>query len=178
MKDLNKAYFAGGCFWCTEAIFSRLKGVIEVYPGYTGGGVAYPKYKQVCLDITGHAEAVEILYDQTIISYKTLLEVFFSTHNPTTLNKQGNDIGSQYRSAIYCVNEDELKSAKSYVNELNDKKIFSELIVTELKMLTRFYKAEIEHKGYYDLNSNQPYCAAIISPKIKKLMEQNKKILK
>ena len=178
MKDLNKAYFAGGCFWCTEAIFSRLKGVIEVYPGYTGGGVANPKYKQVCLGITGHAEAVEILYNQTIISYKTLLEVFFSTHNPTTLNKQGNDIGTQYRSAIYCVNEDELKSAKIYVNELNDKKLFSELIVTELKMLTRFYKAEIEHKDYYDINTNQPYCTAIISPKIKKLMEQNKEILK
>ena len=105
MKDLNKAYFAGGCFWCTEAVFSRIKGVIEVYPGYTGGGVANPKYKQVCLGITGHAEAVEILYDQTIISYKTLLEIFFNTHNPTTLNKQGNDIGTQYRSAIYCVNE-------------------------------------------------------------------------
>jgi len=178
MNNINKAYFAGGCFWCSEAIFSRLNGVIDVFPGYTGGGVANPKYKQVCLGITGHAEAVEILYDHTIISYNTLLEVFFSTHNPTTLNKQGNDIGTQYRSAIYCVNEEELKLANSYVNELNDKKTFSELIVTELKLLTRFYKAEIEHKDYYDLNSNQPYCAAIISPKIKKLMEQNKEILK
>ena len=97
---VEDAVLAGGCFWCTEAIFSRLKGVNDVYPGYTGGGVANPKYKQVCLGITGHAEAVEILYDQSIISYKTLLEVFFSTHNPTTLNRQGNDIGSQYRSCL------------------------------------------------------------------------------
>jgi len=178
MKNLKKAYFAGGCFWCTEAIFSRLKGVYDVYPGYTGGGVANPKYKQVCLGITGHAEAVEILYDQSIISYNTLLEVFFRTHNPTTLNKQGNDIGTQYRSAIYCITENELKIAKSYINELIVEKVFTNLIVTEVNMLTRFYNAEIEHKEYFDLNTNQPYCAAVISPKIRKLMQQNKEILK
>ena len=173
-----KATFGAGCFWHVEDLLSKTKGVTSTAVGYIGGQLLNPTYEEVCTDQTGHAEAVEILYDQTIISYKTLLEIFFSTHNPTTLNKQGNDIGTQYRSAIYCVNEEELKLAKIYVNELSDKKIFLDTIVTEINMLTRFYKAEIEHKDYYNLNSNQPYCAAIISPKIKKLMEQNKEILK
>ena len=178
IDGLDRAYFASGCFWCVEAVYESLKGVKESISGYSGGHTQNPTYASSNTGRTGHAEAVEILYDQTIISYKTLLEIFFSTHNPTTLNKQGNDIGTQYRSAIYCVNEEELKLAKIYVNELSDKKIFLDTIVTEINMLTRFYKAEIEHKDYYNLNSNQPYCAAIISPKIKKLMEQNKEILK
>lgn len=173
MNNKNKAYFAGGCFWCTEAIFSRLKGVIGVSPGYTGGGVANPKYKQVCLGITGHAEAVEIIYDKDIIKYDTLLEVFFSTHDPTTLNQQGNDKGTQYRSAIFCLNDSELQLANNYIINLMD-----DNIVTEVKLLDRFYNAEVEHKEYYDHNSNQPYCLAVIAPKINKLMQNNKEFIK
>jgi peptide-methionine (S)-S-oxide reductase len=178
MSNLKKAYLAGGCFWCTEAIFSRLKGVIGVLPGYTGGGVAFPKYKQICLGITGHAEAIEIVYDKDIVSYTTLLEVFFSTHDPTTLNQQGNDRGTQYRSAIFCTDEAEVLVANNYIKKLTSGNIFKNLITTEVSLLIRFYEAEIEHKDYYDLNSNQPYCNAVISPKIKKLIENNQGLLK
>lgn len=178
MKDLKKAYFAGGCFWCTEAIFSRIKGVIKVLPGYTGGGVANPKYKQVCLGITGHAEAVEISFDEKIISYNALLEVFFDTHNPTSLNKQGNDLGTQYRSAIYCHDEVQKNRVNDFIVKLTDLKRFPKKIVTEVNILNKFYVAEIEHKEYYDLNFNQPYCRAVISPKIKKFMDSNKKLIK
>ena len=130
------------------------------------------------MGITGHAEAIEVVYDKDLVSYTTLLEVFFSTHDPTTLNQQGNDRGTQYRSAIFCNDEAEVLIANNYIKKLTEDNIFQNLITTEVSLLIRFYEAEIEHKDYYDLNSNQPYCNAVISPKIKKLIENNQDLLK
>ena len=178
MNNISKIYLAGGCFWCTEAVFKLLKGVHSVVPGYTGGGVANPKYKQVCLGITGHAEAVEVTYNLKEINLKTLLDVFFLTHNPTTLNRQGNDIGTQYRSAIFCLNDIDINICNEYINSLTKKMKFNSNIVTTVEKLNKFYLAEIEHKDYYNLNKNQPYCSAIIGPKVRKFMENKPNLIK
>jgi peptide-methionine (S)-S-oxide reductase len=165
------ATFAGGCFWCTETLFARLYGVDEVIPGYTGGNIKNPAYKEVCTGRTGHAECVQITFNETSIAYKTLLEVFFDTHDPTTLNRQGNDIGTQYRSGIFYHSNEQKEIAETFIKDLEQQQRFSSPIVTEITAFDTFYAAEIEHKDYYNLNKNQPYCAAVISPKVKKLLK-------
>ena len=168
-STISSAVFAGGCFWCTEAVFKRIAGVKEVVSGYTGGHVKNPSYREVCMEITGHAEAVKITYDKSLVSYDILLEVFFATHDPTTPNRQGNDVGTQYRSGIFYTDEIQKTIAENYIETLEAQKVFPGSIVTEVSPLDVFYEAEDNHQDYYDLHSNQPYCQFIISPKLKKL---------
>lgn len=165
---MEKATFAGGCFWCTETIFSELEGIRSVTSGYTGGTVENPTYKQVCEGSTGHAEAIEIIFDSTIISYRELLEIFFATHNPTTLNRQGNDIGTQYRSEIFYHSEEQKQQAEDFIKLLENETIFDAPILTQLSEATTFYKAEDYHQGYFNENPTQPYCQAVINPKVQK----------
>ena len=168
----EKAVFANGCFWCTEAIFKRVKGVESIMPGYAGGTVPNPTYEQVCNGNTGYAEAIEIEYDPKEISYEELLEIFFATHDPTTLNRQGNDVGTQYRSAIFFNNEEEKSIAKKVIDKLTADKLFDNPIVTTLEPLEKFYPAENYHHDYFDQNRDQPYCQFVISPKIQKFKEK------
>ncbi|MBI5730792.1 MAG: peptide-methionine (S)-S-oxide reductase MsrA [Ignavibacteriales bacterium] len=171
MNDQNKyevATFGAGCFWCTEAVFQRLKGVVKVESGYSGGTVPDPTYEAVCTGKTGHAECTQITYDQKIISYKELLEVFWKTHDPTTLNRQGADSGTQYRSAIFYHDDVQKQLAEKYKNELEAANIWSDPIVTEISQFKKFYKAEDYHQNYYNQNGNQPYCSFVITPKIEK----------
>lgn len=173
---IKTCYFGGGCFWCTEAIFKNINGVISIYPGYMGGDTKNPTYKQVCEGYTGHAEIVKIDYNSSIISFKDLLSVFFSTHDPTTLNRQGNDIGTQYRSSVFTNDDNEVKILKNYIEELD--KTFEKKIVTTIEDLSEFYLAEDYHHNYYDLNKNVPYCSVVIGPKIKKLLNSKNSFLK
>jgi peptide-methionine (S)-S-oxide reductase len=168
-KPLETATFGSGCFWCTEAVFQRLKGVHSVTSGYSGGQVKNPTYKQVCTGTTGHAEAVQVKYDPSRITYAELLEVFWKTHDPTTLNRQGNDVGTQYRSVIFYRNDQQRKEAEHYKRKLDESKVFSGPIVTEIESFREFFPAENYHQEYYNLNSRQPYCAFVIRPKIEKL---------
>lgn len=169
MNKLNIAVFAGGCFWCTEAVFSKLDGVKNVVSGYTGGSIKNPAYREVCNGNTGHAEAVKIEFDKHIISYEELLEIFFATHNPTLLNQQGNDKGTQYRSAIFYADNGQKDQAESFIKLLTDEEVFKSPIVTEVKPLSDFYLAEDEHQKYYKYHKDQPYCQSIIVPKLKNL---------
>ena len=167
--DRNKhAYFAGGCFWCTEAVYKRLKGVLKVVPGYCGGNLKNPTYNEVCSGLTGHAETVQVMYDSEKVSFKSLLEVFFKTHNPTTINRQGNDVGSHYRSIAFYSDGKEKKIIEKYIDKLNKHDIYSDDIVTQIIKFDAFYKAEKYHENYYELNKNQPYCDLVITPKIRK----------
>jgi peptide-methionine (S)-S-oxide reductase len=168
---METATFANGCFWCTEAVFQRLKGVTSVQSGYSGGHVDNPTYEQVCSGNTGHAEALQITYDPDQISFAELLEVFWKTHDPTTLNRQGNDVGTQYRSAIFYHNEEQKKLAETYKKKLDEEKVWDDPIVTEITPFTNFYPAENYHKDYFNRNGYQPYCVFVIRPKIKKLEE-------
>jgi peptide-methionine (S)-S-oxide reductase len=171
MNDQNKyevATFGTGCFWCTEAVFQRLKGVVKVESGYSGGSVPNPTYEAVCTGKTGHAECSQITYDPKIVSYKELLEVFWKIHDPTTLNRQGADVGTQYRSVIFYHNGDQKLLAEKYKNELEDAKIWNDPIVTEISQFKKFYKAEDYHQNYYNQNGDQPYCSFVITPKIEK----------
>lgn len=167
--NLKVATFAGGCFWCTEAVFLRLEGLEKVISGYTGGQIKNPAYKEICTGRTGHAEAIQVFYDETIISYKELLEIFFATHDPTTINRQGNDVGTQYRSSIFYHNDMQKREAKDFVSFLNKERVFDSSIVTEIVPSEVFYPAEDAHQNYYNLNSEQPYCQFVINPKLKKL---------
>lgn len=169
-KNGETVTFAGGCFWCTEAVFKRLKGVTSVISGYTGGTVENPTYEQVCSGTTGHVEAIQVAFDPTVISYEKLLDVFWATHNPTTLNQQEYDYGTQYRSAIFYNSEDQKKVAEESKKQIEKEKIYKDRVVTEIVPFTRFYKAEEHHQDYYDNNKNSPYCKLIIDPKIQKLM--------
>jgi peptide-methionine (S)-S-oxide reductase len=182
MNDINKkleiATLANGCFWCTEAIFARLKGVKSVLPGYSGGKVENPSYDQVCTGITGHAEAAQIEFDPMVISYEKLLEVFWHTHDPTTLNRQGNDVGTQYRSAIFYHNNNQREIAEKSKREIEDKGIFKDPIVTEITPFKKFYVAEDYHKKYYEEHQDAPYCRFVIDPKIQKLLKQYRNELK
>ena len=172
------ATFAGGCFWCTETLFARLDGVIKVVSGYTDGQIKNPAYREVCTGRTGHAECVQIEYNPDKISFISLLEVFFDTHDPTTLNRQGADVGTQYRSGIYYHDELQKLQAEKLIYLMTKEKKFNDPIVTEIKAFDVFYPAEIEHRDYYNRNSNQPYCAAVISPKVQKLLRNHPSKLK
>lgn len=165
------ATLAGGCFWCTEAIFKRLKGVKSVIPGYAGGSVVNPTYEQVCSGKTGHAEAIQIEFDPEIISFEHILDIFWHTHNPTTLNKQGNDVGTEYRSEIFCHDQKQLEIAETSRAKLEESNYYKDPIVTVISSFTNFYAAEDYHKNYFDNNSTAPYCDIMISPKIQKLIE-------
>lgn len=173
MKDnLAIATFGNGCFWCTEAIFQQLKGVETVLPGYTGGTVKNPSYKEVCTGTTGHAEAIQITYDPSVISYRELLDVFFYTHDPTTLNRQGADVGTQYRSAIFYHNQDQQNDAQTIIAQLTAEGVYADPIVTEISAINVFYQAEDYHRNYYNNNKNQGYCRAVINPKLDKFMKK------
>ena len=171
-KDLEIATLANGCFWCTEAIFSRIKGIKSVIPGYSGGKTSNPSYEQVCTGITGHAETIHIEYDPKIISFEKILDIFWHTHDPTTLNRQGNDVGTQYRSAIFYHNENQKNIAEKLKKELEKEGIFKNPIVTEIIPFSNFYRAEDYHKEYYENNRNAPYCSFVIDPKIQKLLQK------
>jgi peptide-methionine (S)-S-oxide reductase len=172
------ATFGAGCFWCVEAVFQNLKGVIAVESGYTGGSVDNPTYKQVCTGTTGHAEVSRIKFDPSKISYAKLLEVFWKTHDPTTLNRQGNDEGTQYRSVIYYHNEEQKKLAEKYKKELDASGAWPNPIVTEITPAVKYYKAEEYHQNYFKLNPNQGYCRAIIAPKVEKFKKVFGDVLK
>lgn len=165
---MEKATFGAGCFWCVEAVFQRLKGVEKVESGYSGGHVKNPGYKEVCTGDTGHAEVCQITYDPEQIGFKELLEVFWKTHDPTTLNRQGNDVGTQYRSVVFYHNDDQKELAEHYKNELEKSGAFNDPIITEIKPLNTFYKAEDYHQNYFNEHGNQPYCAIVIVPKLEK----------
>lgn len=167
--DMEVAIFANGCFWCTEAVFQRLTGVEEVISGYTGGTIKNPAYREICTGRTGHAEGIKIIFDPSQVSYIELLEIFFATHDPTTLNRQGNDVGTQYRSEIFYTTPEQKKHAEEFIALLEQEHIFGSPIVTAISEAKPFYEAEQEHQNYYNDHSNQPYCQFIIDPKIKKL---------
>ncbi len=167
-NDLETATLASGCFWCTEAVFNAVRGVEEVASGYSGGSKENPTYQEVCSETTGHAEAVQIKFDPQEISYKEVLGIFFATHDPTTLNRQGNDIGESYRSAIFYHSDEQKKIADAVIEEISEQAIFDDEIVTEVTEFTNFYVAENYHQNYFEDNPNQPYCSAVISPKVSK----------
>ncbi len=172
------ATFGEGCFWCTEAIFQRVKGVVKVESGYSGGTVPNPTYEAVCTGKTGHAEVTQITFDPAVISYKELLKVFFKTHDPTSLNRQGNDEGTQYRSVIFYHNDEQKKLAEQVKHELDSAKIWDKPIVTEISPYKVFYKAEDYHQNYYNNNTNKPYCSFVITPKLEKFEKVFKELLK
>jgi peptide-methionine (S)-S-oxide reductase len=173
MKQVKEyATFASGCFWCTEAVFQRVKGVQDTVSGYTGGKKENPSYDQVSGENTGHAEAIQFTYDPDVISYQDLLKIFFSTHDPTTSNRQGDDIGTQYRSAIFYHDEMQKTEAEKVISRLEKEKTFDKPIVTEIIPYTKFYKAERYHQDYYNNNKNQPYCQVVINPKLAKLRKE------
>jgi peptide-methionine (S)-S-oxide reductase len=163
---------AGGCFWCLEAVFDNLKGVEDVVSGYSGGHVSNPTYEQVCTGMTGHAESVQITFDPQQVSVKEILEVFFTIHDPTTLNRQGADTGTQYRSAIFFNSPEQKMAAEKVIRELEDAKVWDNRIVTELKPLEHFYPAETYHQEYYVRNLRQPYCQIVIAPKVAKFRKK------
>ena len=177
-QNTETAIFGGGCFWCTEAVFDELRGVVSVMPGYAGGSVKNPTYEQVCAERTGHAEVIRIEFEPSEISYKDLLTVFFATHDPTTLNRQGNDTGTQYRSAVLYADEAQRKEAENFIKGLNDTKTFGRPVVTTLERLGDFYEAEDYHRKYFAKNPYQPYCQVMIPPKLKKLHKQFTELLK
>ena len=164
---METAIIAGGCFWCLEALFMELKGVGTVVSGYTGGKVDNPTYQQVCYEDTGHAEAVQITYDPKVISYKDILEIFYAIHDPTTPSRQGNDVGSQYRSAIYYTNDEQKKVAEEVTNGFA-KEHWTDAVVTQIEPLTKFWPAEDYHQNYFKLNPEQAYCQVVINPKLAK----------
>jgi peptide-methionine (S)-S-oxide reductase len=166
------AVFGGGCFWCTEAVFQDLRGVRSVVPGYAGGHVPNPTYQQVCTDTTGHAEVALVRYDPAEVSYRDLLGVFFATHDPTSVNRQGNDVGSQYRSVIFHADEEQLREAREAIDELERERVFGAPIVTQLEPLDDFYEAEAYHRNYFRNNPDQPYCSAVIAPKVNKFRQK------
>ena len=170
---MSFAVFGAGCFWCVEAIFSQLDGVSEVISGYTGGEIENPSYEQICSGKTNHAEVCKIVFDSKVISYEQLLKIFFETHDPTTLNKQGADEGTQYRSAIFYTDSLQQTAALEFKKKLNNSKIFKNPIVTEVNQLRTFYDAEDYHQNYYINNKNQPYCRFVIKPKLDKFLKNN-----
>ncbi len=169
IKLIKTIYLAGGCFWCTEAVFQRVNGIISVFPGYIDGTIKNPAYREVCTGRTGHTEAISVTYDDTLVNLTSLLLIFFNTHDPTTLNQQGNDIGTQYRSGIYFTEAEQQSVSLTIIKQLDAEGVFNSPIVTEVKEATTFYKADEDHVNYYNENKSQPYCTFIIDPKIEKL---------
>ena len=174
----ERAVVAGGCFWCLDAAFRQLRGVLEVTSGYTGGTTSDPDYNSVCTGTTGHVEAVSVTFDPSVITYNDLLTVFFGFHDPTSLNRQGNDIGTEYRSAIFTVNDQQATEAQAMIETLTQNQTFSKPIVTTIEPLTTFYPAESEHQDFYRKNPGSGYCSVIISPKLAKLREHFSTLLK
>jgi peptide-methionine (S)-S-oxide reductase len=172
------ATLGGGCFWCTEAVFDQLKGVESVESGYSGGTVPNPSYQQVCTDTTGHAEVAQITFDPKVISYRDLLRIFFTVHDPTTLNRQGADVGTQYRSVIFYHSDEQKRIAEEVIQEVQAAKIWDNPIVTELTPAKPFYKAEDYHQEYFANNPNQPYCRVVIAPKVAKFRQHYAELLK
>jgi peptide-methionine (S)-S-oxide reductase len=173
-NSIEEITLANGCFWCTEAVFKRVQGIHSVIPGYSGGLLTDPSYDQVCTGQTGHAEAIQIRFDPKIIPLEKLLEIFWYTHDPTTLNRQGNDIGTQYRSAIFYQTPKQKDIATAVKEAIEKKKVYSDPIVTEITPFKNFYPAEKYHKNYYDNNKNMPYCNYVIDPKVEKLLSRFK----
>jgi peptide-methionine (S)-S-oxide reductase len=171
-NSFEEITLANGCFWCTEAIFKRVRGVLSVVPGYSGGFLNDPSYDQVCTGETGHAEATQIRFDPQIVPLEKLLEIFWYTHDPTTLNRQGNDVGTQYRSAIFYQTPKQQETAIAVKEGIEKKKVYSNPVVTEITPFKNFYPAEKYHKNYYDNNKNVPYCSYVIDPKVQKLLSK------
>ncbi len=169
---------AGGCFWCIEAVFDEMKGVLSVDSGYANGHIANPSYQAVCTGMTGHAEVAQIKFDPTIVSFRDVLNVFFAVHDPTTLNRQGADVGSQYRSGIYYHTPEQKEIAENLISELNAQRIWNSPIVTEVEALKDFYIAENYHQEYFARNQNQPYCQAVVAPKVAKFRKHYLELLK
>ncbi|WP_353182917.1 peptide-methionine (S)-S-oxide reductase MsrA [Parapedobacter lycopersici] len=164
------ATFGGGCFWCTEAIFQQLDGVREVLPGYMGGQRENPTYEQVCSGATGHAEVIQLEYDEEVLPYEELLAVFFKTHDPTTLNRQGHDIGTQYRSVIFYHDDAQRAAAMAFVRQLEENEVYNDPIVTEISPAKPFYAAELYHHNYFNHHPENPYCSVVIAPKLRKFL--------
>jgi peptide-methionine (S)-S-oxide reductase len=177
-KNLITATFAGGCFWCLEAVYDQVKGVHSVESGYAGGHVDNPSYRAVCNGDTGHAEVVQVNYDGNVVSYQDLLTIFFGIHDPTTLNRQGADVGTQYRSAIFYHNEEQKDIAEKFIKDLEMQKVFDNPIVTEVVPLDKFYMAEDYHQEYFAKNPYQGYCMAVVSPKVSKFRKHFQDLLK
>jgi len=173
MKEKEIVVLGGGCFWCIEAIFKRVRGVVRVEPGYAGGHTQNPSYDQVCSGSTGHAEVVQIEFDPMVVTYPQLLEVFWQVHDPTTLNRQGNDIGAQYRSIILYANEEQKNQAQESIKRINSTLLSHQQVVTEVQPLENFYPAEEYHHNYFEKNPSQPYCRAVISPKVQHFLQSN-----
>ena len=171
MKEMQKATFGAGCFWCVEAVFERLDGVIDVIPGYSGGHKKNPTYREICTGTTGHAEVAQITFDPKIITFNDLLNMFWKSHDPTTKNRQGNDVGTQYRSAIFYHDNKQKSIAEDSKNMVDNSNIFLNPIVTEINKLDKFWTAEDYHNNYYNNNMNQPYCRVVIKPKLDKLFK-------
>ena len=172
MKNLETATLAAGCFWCIEAVFDDLKGVEDVVSGYSGGNTENPTYRQVCDGNTGHAEVAQIRFDPSVISFKDILRVFFAVHDPTTLNRQGNDVGTQYRSAIFYHNDEQKRDAEEVIKEITDEGVYDNPIVTEVTSFEKFWPAEDYHQEYFLNNPSQPYCQAVVAPKVAKFRKK------
>lgn len=172
------AVFGGGCFWCTEAVFQTLKGVSSVMPGYTGGKSKNPSYEEVCSGISGHVEVVRVEYDPKQVTYKALLTIFFASHDATQVNRQGNDVGTQYRSVVFYSSETQKKEAEAFIAELNNSSADGDPIATTVEPLDEFYEAEEHHRNYYERNQNQGYCQVIIAPKLQKVQKEFAELLK
>lgn len=170
--------FGGGCFWCTEAVFEELRGVISVLPGYAGGTIPNPTYEQVCTGKTGHAEVIQVEYDPAEIRFRDLLTVFFATHDPTTPNRQGNDVGTQYRSAVFYTTAEQKKEAEDFIAGINVSSLNRAQTATEVEPLEKFYPAEQYHRDYYEKNKSQPYCQIVINPKLEKVQKEFAALLK
>jgi len=178
MTGMETITFGAGCFWCVEAVFQQIEGVVKVESGYSNGQTKNPSYKEVCTGNTGHAEVVQVTFDPKKVSFDTILEIFWKTHDPTTLNRQGGDAGTQYRSGVFYSNEAQKVAAQSWLKKLNDEHVFPNPIVTEITALSNYSKAEDYHQDYYDLNGHNPYCQVVIKPKMDKLQKTFKDKLK
>jgi peptide-methionine (S)-S-oxide reductase len=172
------ATLGGGCFWCTEAVYQQMKGVISVLPGYSGGHIKNPSYKEVCNGTTGHAEVVQISFNPSVVTFTEILEVFFQVHDPTTLNRQGADVGTQYRSVIFYHSEEQKQTAVKMIEKLNAVKLFPKPVVTGVAPFVHFYEAEGYHKDYFSKNPNQPYCRMVVAPKVQKFQKMFGELLK